>query len=184
MQRISIQNSVIIYYNNPAGYLSQGQAVVDPLFESEEMKIFLSGHEEIGEIKWIEGVFERLINGQKTADDGFTLLKNCRIWQLRPESDILMRFIGYEDFQKQFGPPGPKDYQVVYEGEVASNDLEAIYTQLNRNPPPGYGGHLLSMSDVVELYDESSSTFHYCDRFGFQEIDFEQPGQGQVIRPL
>ena len=29
------------------------------------------------------------------------------------------------------------------------------------------------MSDVVELYDEVGSSFHYVDRFGFQQIDFE-----------
>jgi len=28
------------------------------------------------------------------------------------------------------------------------------------------------MSDVVELYDDSGSSFHYVDRFGFKEISF------------
>ena len=33
------------------------------------------------------------------------------------------------------------------------------------------------MSDVVELYDGSGSSFHYVDRFGFREIGFDPPGQ-------
>ena len=33
------------------------------------------------------------------------------------------------------------------------------------------------MSDVLELYDETGSTFHYVDRFGFKQVSFEQPGQ-------
>jgi hypothetical protein len=33
------------------------------------------------------------------------------------------------------------------------------------------------MSDVVELYDENGSEFHYVDRFGFKEIGFEAQEQ-------
>lgn len=33
------------------------------------------------------------------------------------------------------------------------------------------------MSDVVELYDEEGSEYHYCDRFGFKQIAFEEDGQ-------
>lgn len=33
------------------------------------------------------------------------------------------------------------------------------------------------MSDVLELYDEDGSTFHYVDRFGFQKVDFSPEAQ-------
>ena len=33
------------------------------------------------------------------------------------------------------------------------------------------------MSDVVELYDEMESSFHYVDRIGFQKVDFKLPNQ-------
>ena len=60
---------------------------------------------------------------------------------------------------------------------MRTNNLDAIYDICNVNHPDGYKGHSLSMSDVVELYDESSSSFHYVDRFGFKEIDFDEQEQ-------
>ena len=74
------------------------------------------------------------------------------------------------------------DYQTVYDGEVETNDLEALYTKFNTAHPPGYAGHSLSMSDVLELYDENGSSFFYCDRFGFQEIGFTPPEQTQTMQ--
>jgi len=35
------------------------------------------------------------------------------------------------------------------------------------------------MSDIIELYDDSGSTFYYVDRFGFKEIDFQAPALKQ-----
>lgn len=32
----------------------------------------------------------------------------------------------------------------------------------------------MALSDVVELYDDSGSEFYYCDRVGFQPIQFKQ----------
>ena len=93
-----------------------------------------------------------------------------------------MRFISYDQMKKDFGEPNPQDYQVVYDGEVESNSLEAIYTKFNTAHPSGYTGHSLSMSDVVELYDGEGSEFHYCDRFGFKQIDFEAPSQTQTMQ--
>jgi hypothetical protein len=36
-----------------------------------------------------------------------------------------------------------------------------------------YLGRSLSVSDIVELYDESGSSFYYCEPFGFAEISFQ-----------
>lgn len=33
------------------------------------------------------------------------------------------------------------------------------------------------MSDVLELYDESGSSFYYLDSFDFKQVDFEPPDQ-------
>lgn len=74
------------------------------------------------------------------------------------------------------------DYQTVYDGEVETNNLEALYTKFNTAHPPGYAGHSLSMSDVLELYDENGSNFHYCDRFGFEKISFAPPAQAQTMQ--
>ena len=92
-----------------------------------------------------------------------------------------MKFISYAETVRQFGEPSPEHYRVAYDGQLDTNDLEAIYTRCNVNHPPGYDGHSLSMSDVVELYDAEGSEFHYCDRFGFQKISFGEPEQTQTM---
>jgi hypothetical protein len=181
MRNIRMEKDIILYYGNPAGYVSGGKAVVDPLFESEELKAFLSRQKDISEMKWTDGIYDRLVNGQRDNQE-LTLLKSCRVWQLKPESDIRMRFISLEDFCKSFGEPQISDYKTVYDGEVETNDLEALYTKFNTAHPPGYVGHSLSMSDVLELYDENGSSFYYCDRFGFQEIHFKSPVQTQTMQ--
>lgn len=164
MRRITIEKGIIVYYGNSAGYLSGGKAVVDSLFESQEMQDFLNRQKEISEIKWVDGVFDRLANGQKETHE-FTLLKNCRIWQLKPESDIMMRFISYDELLERFDEPTLKNYSEVYGGQLETNDLEAIYEKFNLHCPIGFQGHSLSMSDIVELYNSGGSTFHYVDRF-------------------
>ena len=174
MRGIRIEKSVIIYYGNAAGYLSGERALVDPTFASQELKDFLCNQNEIQEVKWKEGVFEQLSSGQRDMQD-IEVLKNCRIWQLKPESDIMMRFISYEELRGRFGDLDLGNYQMVYDGTVESNNLEDIYSQFNLSHPPGYMGHSLSMSDIVELYDEGGSDFYYCDRIGFQQIEVEEP---------
>lgn len=178
---ISLEKNVIMYYGNPAGYLTGDKAVTDPLFRSEELESFLQRQKDIGEVTWVDGVYDRLANGQRESPE-MALLKKCRVWQLKPESDVRMRFISLDQFTKDFGVPQMSDYQTVYDGEVETNDLEALYTKFNVAHPPGYAGHSLSMSDVLELYDEAGSTYHYCDRFGFKEIAFEPPTQTQAMQ--
>ena len=131
---------------------------------------------DIREIKWQNGIFDRLVNHAELSSDQ-PVLKNVRVWQLKPDVDIRMKFISYEEMCRQFGPPGVEQYQVVYDGAVETNDLEALYMKFNTEWPEGYTGHSLSMSDVLELYDRESSSFHYVDRFGFQQVDFNSPEQ-------
>lgn len=97
MRNIRMEKDIILYYGNPAGYVSGGKAVVDPLFESKELNAFLSRQKEIGEVKWTDGVYDRLVNDQRDNQE-LTLLKSCRVWQLKPESDLRMRFISLADF--------------------------------------------------------------------------------------
>ena len=104
MRGIRMEKDIILYYGNAAGYVSGGKAVVDPLFESQELKDFLTRQKDVSEVKWTDGVFDRLINGQRETHE-ITPLKNCRIWQLKPESDILMRFISYDEMVKNSGNP-------------------------------------------------------------------------------
>jgi hypothetical protein len=105
-------------------------------------------------------------------------LNSCRIHQLKHDTDARMRFIGYDDLiMRGFGKPNPQNYNVVFDGEIETNNLDAIYEKFNTNHPEGYEGHSLSMSDVIELYDEKGSSYYYVDSVGFKEIDFGERGQ-------
>jgi len=176
MNGIQIKNNRILYYGNTAGYIEKGKAIVDPMFQNEELRSYLAEKKGL-ELEWKNGTFARLTEGKIDPDGNTQILKNCRVWQLKPDADIMMKFIGYDELQKEFGEPDSDNYRVVYDGEVETNDLEELYAKFNLDHPPGYEGHSLSMSDVVELYDDSGSSFHYVDRFGFQEISFEPPEQ-------
>lgn len=178
MNGMQIENNRILYYGNTAGYVEKGKAIVDPLFQNEELQSFLTEKQGLT-LEWRNGTYTRMAEGRVDLEGNLQVLKKCRIHQLKPDVDILMKFIGYDEMVKQFGEPSPKNYQVVYDGVVETNDLEELFSKFNLDHPLGYEGHSLSMSDVVELYDDSGSSFHYVDRFGFQEISFQPPEQEQ-----
>ena len=180
MPGITLQNGLITYYGNPAGYTEKNKAVVDRIFQGGELTGWLQSRGLIPQ--WTDGVMERLIAGERLGGSESTvLLKNVRIWQLKPDVDVRMKFIPYEEMVRRFGEPSPEAYRIAYDGQIDTNDLEAIYARCNMNHPLGYNGHSLSMSDVVELYDAQGSEYHYCDRFGFQKISFESPEQTQTM---
>ena len=172
MSGIEFKNGCIVYYGNPAGYLKEDKATVDKMFQSKEFEEWLADRNL--EALWKDGVFERLSKGEQLTDnqEGRVPLKNVRIWQLKSDSDFDLRFRSYDEIQNSYGEPGIGNYEAVYDGELDTNDLEAIYSKFNMDHPVGFKGHSLSISDVVELYDDSGSAFHYVDRIGFKEIEF------------
>lgn len=178
MNGISIKKDRILFYGNTAGYVDGGKAVVDPIFHCEELKDYLTVKKGLT-VQWTDGVYDRLANSKPDMDGNAPVLKACRIHQLKPEVDVMMKFIGYDELLERFGEPKPENYRVVYDGQLETNDLDAIYEKFNLNHPPDYQGHSLSMSDIIELYDDNGSTFYYVDRFGFKEIDFQAPALKQ-----
>lgn len=171
MKQIRIENGLILYYGNIAGSVAEGRAVVDPIFQGEELTAYLKKQKTIREIQWKPGMFDRLMSCGK--EEGVVqALKNCRVWQLKPEVDVQMKFISYESLLKKFDSPDLENYQVVFDGAVETNDLEKLYAKFNTAQPNGYTGHSLSISDILELYDESGSSYHYVNPIGFQEVKF------------
>ncbi|HEX2925316.1 MAG TPA: YodL domain-containing protein [Ruminiclostridium sp.] len=185
MNGISIKNDRIMFYGNTAGYIEGEKAVVDPMFQCEELKDYLTRERKL-EVKWTNGVYDKLANSKLDIGGSIPDLKNCRIYQLKPEVNVLMKFIGYNELIKSFGEPRLENYNVVYDGQLETNDLESIFEKFNLYHPEGFSGHSLSISDVIELYSGNDSTYHYVDSFGFKEIDFKPPEQeqqnGQVMR--
>ena len=181
MNRIRIENGIIMYYGNRAGKVEDGCAVVDPMFKGDELCRFLKGQRQIREVQGMDGMFDRLMaGGQETA--AAQGLKNVRVWQLKTDVDVYMKFIGYEEMCRKFGLPDQENYRTVYDGAVQTNDLEVPYRKFGNDGsalPASYKGHSLSMSDVLELYDSTGSSFYYVDRIGFREIEFAAPLQAQ-----
>ena len=74
---------------------------------------------------------------------------------------------------------------MVYDGEIETNELERIYDKFDDGQEvPGYTGHSLSVSDVIELYDEEASEFYYVDYRDFKPVAFggPEPVQSQVLQ--
>lgn len=165
----------VLCYGNPAGYVNGDRAVVDPLFQTDELSEFLE--KQRFKVIWRNGTYDRLFLGDG-SEARSSPLKGCRIWQLRPGTPFGLRFIPYADSLARFGTPCLSNYAAVYNGQVETNELEALFEKFSAvEPPPGYSGYPLSMSDLVELYDEGGSIFYYCDRFGFQALEPWQNNQ-------
>lgn len=180
MPGITLKNGLISYYGNPAGYTEKENAVVDNIFKNDELEAWLAGRSLTP--KWADGVMEQLLaGGRMEGGEAAVPLKNVRIWQLKAESDIRMKFVSLDERVMNFGQPRMEDYRLAYDGQLNTNDLEEIYTRCNNDHPPGYDGHSLSMSDVVELYGADGSEYHYCDRFGFKQTELASDEQAEEM---
>ena len=61
-------------------------------------------------------------------------------------------------------------YDEVFNAELGTGDLEEIYTKFNIERHPLHRGDSLSVSDVV-VTDQGA---FFCDRSGFEKIDFDE----------
>ena len=101
-----------------------------------------------------------------------------KIYQIDPyRDDNDLKFMGLSYAQNRLGQAFPdcSIYNKVFDGEVSHHDLEDIYHLFNTAPPDGYKGHSLSVSDVVEVEEAQGDApgFYYCDRIGFEAIEFD-----------
>lgn len=168
MRNIDLRNGRLFYYGSAVGYQDGDRIMADLMFRREDLEHWLSSRNL--KVRWAEGVYDRLASGQG-PDKDCPPLKFLRIWQLRSDTPIEMRFVGLNRMQEQYDGPDPALYHMVYNGQADSNDLEAIWTTFCRKIP-AEADHPLAISDVVELYDESGSEFYYVDRTQFVPIDF------------
>ena len=176
MREIRIENGVIVYYGSRAGQIRDGCAVIDPMFQVGELTEYLEGQKDIRMIRIEKGVYERLMNAC-SMEENQQALKKIRVWQLKPDVDVQMKFVPYDTLMGKFGPPDIENYEKVFDGTADTNDLEALFEKFNMDWPSGYTGHSLSISDVLELYDEQGSEFYYVDTVGFRQVEFssQQP---------
>ena len=127
MVRFTVDNrNRLIFYGNPVGYVKDDTAVVDEMFRTDELNQYLRRMNLMP--RWEDGIFDRLVSGEVTGEELTQSRKGCRIWQLKKDVDVAMRFIGYEDQVRKFGEPDAGNYTLVFDGDLGTSDLEQIYT--------------------------------------------------------
>ena len=175
MAKIEVKSGFVHYYGNPAGYIEDNKAVLDPMFESGELAAWITEKEGL-EVEWRGGVFERLSAASTvdTVTGEAKQFKDCRIWQLKPNADPLIKYIGYDELMRVAGvPPDPADYRVALDFQPNTGNLDEICGKFDEQPHPELIGGKINLSDVIELYDKTGSEFNYTDRRGFVEINFK-----------
>lgn len=177
MKFINLSNKgVLEYCGNRIGFVKNDTAFVDEMFKKADVSEFLEKENGL-KVEWQSDIYERLIQGEIEHTD-IAVLKNCRLYQLKATTDICMRYIGYDDLkEKGFTEPNIKDYKIVYDGNIGTNDLESIYEKFdNIDKPEEIENIGIYISDVIELYDENSSEFYYVNPQGFEKLEhFNEP---------
>lgn len=72
----------------------------------------------------------------------------------------------------------PTLYKNVYYGDVEAENLEDVYRLFNVSRPYTFKGHILSMSDVVQVCNENEDLVtpngsYFVQDIGFEKIDFD-----------
>ena len=106
------------------GYFEDGTAVLDSAFFGCD-----AGHRLIRAgraVRWQPGVAKRLEQQAQTRPK----VRRVRVWQLKPETDLNKKFIGYWDLADRFGGPSRPDYQVVFDGQLDTDHPEELYERV------------------------------------------------------
>ena len=174
MKNIYFRDGILIYYGNPAGCLSEGKVVLDSIFDKGEIIAYLSEKEKLA-VEIRSGVYDRLseVGGMEVTVQA-AKGRRIRIYQLKQDRPLLMRFISLAEREKRdFEKPKEKEYALVYEGEMDTFSLENVWEKFGRRVPRDFEGHALSISDVVEFSEEEVSRYFYVEPKGFAEIVFK-----------
>lgn len=126
-KQVWIENGIIVFYGNRAGYVREGYAVADPVFHTSELEGFLKKQGQIRDIVWEERTFE-LLESRKDIKEAPGGVKRVRVWQLDPGVDIEMKFISYAETKRLFGMrKGENEYTYPqYERVQAEELLECL----------------------------------------------------------
>lgn len=80
-------------------------------------------------------------------------------------------FMGMDELRETGITVTADQYQCVYSSRSLSNEnMDAIYSVFNDNPPADYKAHSLSVGDVVIMNQDGGMKAYFVDRFGFQEL--------------
>ena len=168
------KEGIIEYYSNRIGYIKNNLAVVDVMFKKNEVEDYLTEKNGIP-IEWRDNIYSALISGNRLEDT--VLARNCRIYQLKPETDVCMKFIGYDELKhKGYGEPNISNYNKVFDGNVGTEVLDDIFVYFqNVSDKDDFDGHRMMISDVIEIYDDLSSEFYYVDKHNMVRLSGFEP---------
>ena len=98
-----------------------------------------------------------------------------RIYQIEMSlGEQNVAFRPYTEMQEKYSGDIPAElYRMIYEGVVPTKEFSVVFYIFNMAHPQDYRGRSLSVSDVIEVVEESSSTFYYVDTIGFREVLFD-----------
>lgn len=106
-----------------------------------------------------------------STDDCYAILQLKDI----PET-VYMKYLSLDLQEKYNHKLEPALYEYAYSGDLPAFDkldafLESVYTRFNSDRPADFYGHSLSVSDIVAIRQGNMISYHYCDSFGFKELD-------------
>lgn len=101
-----------------------------------------------------------------------------KVYQVENDLDSKgVKFCSYDSAMKLASVIDPSIYECVFDGNIDAKNLEDVFEALNCEHPIGYRGHSLSVSDVVEVLENTDAVdvgCYYCDSIGFKELsDFD-----------
>lgn len=94
-----------------------------------------------------------------------------KIHQIKDIESTDYAFRGYDPKKFKYS-----DYECRYEGEfdaevkTLTEICDIIFHVFNMRRPEDFKGHSLSVSDVIEITTDITTSFYYCDPFGWQRI--------------
>ncbi len=171
MQKQEIRHNLIVWSGNHVGFISSKKATVDVMFKNQEITHWLEtkGYQ----VVWKEGIYLRLVDSaQQLGSENARGIKSVRIWRMNKESPLEARFQFLKDLRELYGEPVMENYECIFQEDMGTENLETIFAHLSGDEATADFGYPLSISDVIELFDEEESTFYYIDRYQFEPIDF------------
>jgi hypothetical protein len=177
MKRIYVQNGIVFFYGNPAGYLGDGKAVIDCMFQKEELVSFVK-ERFLVEPVFREGVYDRLSEGggvKETAEVSIGEGRRLRIYQLGQDSPIMMRFISLAERKKRgYDRPRREEYVRVYEGEIENYSLEEVWKNTDGEYRKGFRDMHCPFRMWSSLRMGKSAAFSMSSHPGMRKSDFNK----------
>lgn len=103
-------------------------------------------------------------------------MSRIRIYQINLSKDKdRVAFLGRAELEMFQGSTAinSKIYDLVFDGDVRNDSLEDLYRIFNGEYPENYRARSMSVSDVVEVFEDGKSEFFFCDTIGFAKVDFD-----------